>query len=199
MRHRYSPCQGGTQQDTRQNRDGKESPAEKDAPAGTSHRSQNDHQSPEGQHRQIQQKISQFLLRLVSVQGQHHRSQSAEYCNGHPLQHRAEGQGSHSFFREQGSPCHQLGFGVHAGDSKIRQRRQLLVEPDPCQPNGQCQCPGGSRKQKSLFYHKKTPCKTLENRLRTARKYGILDKDIIANSRRKGEGKPHDPHSSGGR
>ena len=84
-------------------------------------------------------------------------------------------------------------------DPKIRQRRQSLVEPDPCQPNGQCQCPGGSRKQKSLFYHKKTPCKTLENRLRTARKYGILDKDIIANSRRKGEGKPHDPHSSGGR
>ena len=27
----------------------------------------------------------------------------------------------------------------------------------------------------------------------------VLDKDIIANSRRKGEGKPHDPHSSGGR
>lgn len=103
MRHRHSPCQGGTQQDTCQNRDGKESPAEKDAPAGTPHRSQNDHQSPEGQHRQIQQKIPQFLLRLVSVQGQHHRPQSAEYRNGHPLQHRAEGQGSHSFFREQGS------------------------------------------------------------------------------------------------
>ena len=159
VRHRHSPCQGGAQQDTCQNRDGKESPAEKDAPAGTSHRSQNDHQSPEGQHRQIQQKIPQFLLRLVSVQGQHHRSQSAEYRYGHPLQHRAEGQGSHSFFREQGSPCHQLGFGVHAGNPKIRQRRQPLVEPDPCQPNGQCQCPGGSRKQKSLFYHKKTPCK----------------------------------------
>ena len=199
VRHRHSPCQGGAQQNTCQNRDGKESPAEKDAPAGTSHRSQNDHQSPEGQHRQIKQKIPQFLLRLVSVQGQHHRPQSAEYRYGHPLQHRAEGQGSHSFFREQGSPCHQLGFGVHAGDPKIRQCRQSLVEPDPCQPNGQCQCPGSSRKQKSLFYHKKTPCKTLENRLRTARKYGILDKDIIANSRRKGEGKPHDPHSSGGR
>ena len=93
-----------------------------------------------------------FIAQILRALDHAHR-------NGHPLQHRAEGQGSHSFFRKQGSPCHQLGFGVHAGDSKIRQRRQSLVEPDPCQPNGQCQCPGSSRKQKSLFYHKKTPCK----------------------------------------
>ena len=79
------------------------------------------------------------------------------------------------------------------------EKRTLKQEDSSNSSTNESDSTGGSRTQKSLFYHKKTPCKTLENRLRTARKYGILDKAIIANSRRKGEGKPHDPHSSGGR
>jgi hypothetical protein len=69
----------------------------------------------------------------------------------------------------------------------------------PANPMISASAPAAAGSRNRFFIIKRPPAKTLENRLRTARKYGILDKDIIANSRRKGEGKPHDPHSSGGR
>ena len=69
----------------------------------------------------------------------------------------------------------------------------------PANPMASASAPAAAGSRNRFFIIKRPPAKTLENRLRTARKYGILDKDIIANSRRKGEGKPHDPHSSGGR
>ena len=89
--------------------------------------------------------------------------------------------------------------GSMPGTPKSASAGSRWLNQIPANPMVSASAPAAAGSRNRFFIIKRPPAKTLENRLRTARKYGILDKDIIANSRRKGESKQDDPHSSGGR